>query len=236
MDWKDLVQNAAQYGFLGPIVGIAGLFIGAGVAILFGWTRAFDAWKPPLDVLPEPLSRMVTMLCAVAIFVVWILAEPTSKTTYVHAVLWLAGGAVLAFLAYVGLRTYCGFYRPLVDAHNQPAGEEVIWGGFWKTPKGRQASRDGEPPEKFLAGNNYVKSAVWPPGSLAAAAVTTALVLLVALVCGTSAISTAATAAQVALTKRPAREVFGPANVPGLPPAKQTPAQGGPPANSGNKP
>ena len=122
MNWKDLVQNAGQYGFLGPLVGVAGLFIGSGIAILFGWTKTFDAWKPPEDVLPEPLSRMVTMLCAIAIFVAWILAEPAKETGYIHAVIWLAGGGVLAFLLYVGLRTYCGrFRKPLVDSYGKPS-------------------------------------------------------------------------------------------------------------------
>ena len=220
MDWKQLVQNASQYGFLGPIVGISGLFIGSGIAILFGWTKTFDAWKPPADVLPEPLSRMVTMLCAIAIFVAWILAEPAKETSYIHSVLWLAGASVLAFLIYVGLRASCGrFRRPLVQ-NNQPAGEEVVWGGFWTTPAAQEAVRNGASLEDFLAGNEYRKERVWPGFSLAMAAVVTAIVLLSALVCGTAAISTAATATQVVLTGKPARQVFGTANVPGLPPPK----------------
>ena len=61
MGWKTLVDNAAQYGFLGPMVGIAGILLGAGSAILFGWTGTLNKWKPPADTLPDPLSRMVTM-------------------------------------------------------------------------------------------------------------------------------------------------------------------------------
>ena len=217
MDWK----NLEQYGFLGPIVGIAGLFLGAGAAILFGWTKTFDTWKPPADVLPEPLSRMVTMLCAIAIFMAWILAEPQRETAYIHAVIWLAAGGVAAFLIYVGLRTYCGrFRKPLVNAAGQPAGEEVIWGGFWTTPSAQSATEKGATLEAFLAGNQYSKGAVWPPFSLTISAVLAAFVLLSTLVCGTAAISTAATTAQVALTKKPARAVFGSSDVPGLAPEK----------------
>jgi hypothetical protein len=106
---------------------------------------------------------------------------------------------------------------------NQPAGEEVIWGGFWTRPQARQAVQNGATLEDFLAGNQYTKSVVWSAPSLMAAAVVTALVLLVALVCSTAALSTAATAAQVALTKKPAREVFGAGDVPGLPSSKSTP-------------
>jgi hypothetical protein len=226
MDWKDLVQNLEQYGFLGPMVGIAGLLIGAGTAILFGWTRTFDAWKPPSDVLPEPLSRMVTMLCAIAIFIAWILAEPANEDAYIRWVIWLAGGGVVAFLIYVGLRAYCGrFRKPLVNANNQPAGEEMLWGGFWVKPVARQAVRDGTTIETFLAGNQYRTETVWPPFSMTLSAVVTAVVLLATLVCGTAAISTAATAAQVALTKRPARNVFSPSEMPGLPPTKPMPKQ-----------
>ena len=165
------------------------------------------------------------MLCAIGIFIAWILAEPALQSTYITYVLWLAAVAVFAFLFYVGLRAYCGrFRRPLV-VNNQPAGEEVLWGGFWKTPGARNTANV----EAFLAGNEYNRAIVWPPGSLAASAVLTALVLLAALVCGTAAISTAATAAQVALTKKPAREVFSTASVPGLPPKSDTKA---PPSTS----
>jgi len=227
MAWSDLVKNVQQYGFLGPIVGIAGLLIGAGTAIFFGWTRTLDAWKPPTDVLPDPLSRMVTMLCAIAIFVAWILAEPSNVTVYVHWVLWLTGTGVVGFLGYVALKATCGrFRRPVVNSNNQPAGEGVIWGGFWTTPRAREALLNGVKLEKFLAGNQYEKSEVWSAFSLSAAAVVTALVLLVALVCSTAAISTAATTAQVVLTKKPARQVFSADDVPGLPSkATQSPIQ-----------
>jgi hypothetical protein len=225
VDWKALVQNAGQYGFLGPIVGIAGLFIGASIAILFGWTRTFDAWKPPADVLPEPLSRMVTVLCSVGLFLAWILAEPGNQSAYIRAVIWLAAGATVAFLIYVGLRGYCGrFRKPIVGPGNRPAGEEVVWGGFWLKRAARRQARKGASVEDILAGNLYKKSAVWPPLSLVTAAVVTALVLLGALVCATSAISTLAATAQVVLTKKPAREVFGTADVPGLSPSKSPPA------------
>jgi len=45
--WKFLVEHSNEYGFLGPIVGIVGLLLGAGVAIAFAWSRALDSWKPP---------------------------------------------------------------------------------------------------------------------------------------------------------------------------------------------
>jgi len=245
MEWKDLVQNAQQYGFLGPIVGIAGLFIGAAIAILFGWTRTFDTWKPPSDVLPEPLSKMVAALCAIAIFVAWIFAEPTNQFTYVRWVIWLAVIGVFAFLSYVGLRRYCGhFSKPLVSGNNRPGGDEAIWGGLWVTPKARATIRSGGTVEAYLAGNQYKKEEVWPPLSLTVSAIVTAFVLLVTLVCTTAAISTMATITQVVLTKKPAREVFGSAEVPGLPPSKTAPLQeksagkdGGakPATNSGRK-
>jgi hypothetical protein len=49
--WKFLVEHAKDYGFLGPIVGIIGLLLGASGAIIFGWARALDEWKPPSDLL-----------------------------------------------------------------------------------------------------------------------------------------------------------------------------------------
>jgi len=100
----------------------------------------------------------------------------------------------------------------------------MIWGGFWMKSRARRAVRDGTSVETFLAGNQYRPEEVWPPLSMAASAVVGAVVLLATLVCGTAALSTAATAAQVALTKRPAREVFGTSDVPGLPPPKPTTA------------
>jgi hypothetical protein len=51
-------------------------------------------------------------------------------------------------------------------------------------------------------------------------AVVTAFTLLALLVCGTAALSTAAAATQVALTNKPARQVFSTDEVPGIPPNK----------------
>lgn len=124
---------------------------------------------------------------------------------------------MLAFLIYVGLRAYCGRFRKPLVVNNQPAGEEVVWGGFWIKPAARHAVKQGSTIEAFLAGNQYQKGTVWPPFSLTLAAVVTALVLLAALVCGTTAISTAAATTQVALTNKPARQVFSSATVPGVP-------------------
>src|SRR5437870_7361419 len=125
--WEYLVEHAKNFGFLGPIAGIVGLLLGASGAILFGWSRALDTWKPPKDTFPEGLERVVGLLSAVGLFVAWILAEPKNGRAYLQAAIALAIGAAVAFLAYVGLWTYCGrFRKPLVGPDNKPAGEEVI--------------------------------------------------------------------------------------------------------------
>jgi hypothetical protein len=216
--WDQLVEHAKDYGFLGPIVGIAGLLIGAGTAILFGWTRTMNTFKPPPDVLDKALARVVTLLCAIGIFIAWILAEPGNGRAYLWWSLWLAIACLVAFLSYVGLRSYCGrFRRPIIGANNQPVGEEVIWGGFWLTKRAKQVLAEGETVEGFLKGSLYRREAVWPPGSLTLSAIAAAFVLLALLVSGTVALSTAAAATQVALTHKPAREVIGVSSVPGLP-------------------
>src|SRR5260370_10031392 len=138
--WSYLVEHAKDYGFLGPIVGIVGLFIGAGTAILFGWTRTMDAFKPPTDVLDKALARVVTLLCTIGLFIAWFLAEPSNGRGYLWTAFWLAILCLLAFLAYVGLRMFCGrFRKPVVDMQNKPVGEEQIWGGFWRTNRAREA-------------------------------------------------------------------------------------------------
>lgn len=226
--WKFLVEHAKDYGFLGPIVGIVGVLLGASGAIIFGWARALDAWKPPRDTFPEGLDKMVGMLSAVGLFVAWILADPTNGPVYLRTAIWLAAASLVAFLAYVALRGYCGrFKRPLV-ADNMPAGEEVIWGGFWLRPDAREQARAGTPVEAILAGRIYDRSQVWPPLSLVLAVVVTAFVLIALLVCGTLALSMAGASVQVALTGKPTREVFSTSQVPGLSSATPTPTQGTP--------
>lgn len=216
--WRFLIEHAKDYGFLGPIVGIAGLFLGAGGAILFGWTKTLSAFKPP-GPLTAALSRVVTLLCAVGIFVSWFLAEPVNGPAYLRASIWLAIVCVVAFIAYVGLFTYCGrFSQTLVDANNQPGEKIIIWGGFWLRPRARAAKKAGETVEAFLRGNNYDKSEVWPAGSYTLSIVVATVILLALLVCGTASLSTAAAATQVALTNKPARQVFSTNEVPGIPP------------------
>jgi len=46
--WQYLAEHAKHYCFLGPIVGIVRLLLGATVAIELGWSRALDTWKPPV--------------------------------------------------------------------------------------------------------------------------------------------------------------------------------------------
>src|SRR4051812_7487844 len=199
--WRFLVQHANDYGFLGPIVGIVGLLMGASAAIFFAFTRTLDTWKPPLDTFPRGLDKIVGMLCAVGLFIAWIRAEPTNGPDYLHATVYLAVAAVVAFLIYVGLRAYVGrFRKPLLGPNNSPAGEEVIWGGLWLWRDIRKKVRSDNSVEKILAGKLYDRSQVWPPLSLTFSAVTTALVLIALLVCATLALSTAGASIQVALT------------------------------------
>lgn len=215
--WQYLVQHAKDYGFLGPIVGIVGLLLGAGTAILFGWSRALDTWKPPRDTFPEGLEKVVGMLCAVGLFVIWILAEPKNGPTYLRGAVYLAVGSLLAFLIYVALWAYCGrFRKPQVGSDNRPTRDDVIWGGFWLWKEIRIQVGSRNPVEKILAGKLYDRSHVWPPFSLMSSAVVTAFVLIALLVSGTLALSTAGASVQVAFTGKPARAVFSTSEVPGL--------------------
>ena len=215
--WHYLVENAKNFGFAGPIVGFVGLLLGAGGAITFGWTRTLDTWKPPSDTFPDGLNRIVGMLCAVGLFVVWLLAEPTNNATYLRTAVWLAGGSLTAFLVYVVLWAYCGrFKMPQVDATNRPTREDVIWGGFCLRKRARKQVKEGSTVADILKGNLYERDKVWPPLSLALSAMVAAAVVIAIVVCGTMALTTAGAGIQVALTGKPARSVFSTSGVPGL--------------------
>jgi hypothetical protein len=216
VEWQSLVNSAPQYGFLGGIVGIVGLMLGATLAILYGWTRAFDDWKPSADSPLAGLDKMITALTAIAIIGLWLFAVPGNVVFYIHLAFWLIGIAIGAFIVYIGLRVVCTCPKPLVDTNNLPAGEEKVWGGFWLTDEAKARGK-GVTVCEFLAGNRYDKTKVWPRESLALAAMTTAVVLLLVVAGGGVGLSAAATTAQVALTKKPAREVFSSSQVPGLP-------------------
>jgi hypothetical protein len=215
--WQYLVEHAKDYGFLGPIVGIVGLLLGAGGAILFGWSRALDTWKPPTDTFPKGLEKVVGMLCAVGLFVIWILAEPKNGPAYLRFAVYAAVVSLVAFLIYVAFWAYCGrFRKPQVGGNNKPTREDVIWGGFWLWKQIRASVGPNNPVESILAGNLFDRSKVWPPFSLTMSAVITAFVLMTLLVAGTLALSTAAASVQVALTGKPAREIVSTLQVSGL--------------------
>jgi hypothetical protein len=114
--------------------------------------------------------------------------------------------------------TYCTFKKKNVKPM------QLVWGGFWLTEGARKARQKGESVKKFLAGNLYDVDEGWPRGSLTVAAIVIVFTLLVLLVSGTTALSTAATAIQVALTQKPAREVLSSSQVPGLPQASPSPS------------
>jgi hypothetical protein len=221
--WQYLVNHAKDFGFLGPIAGIVGLLLGASSAILFGWSRAFDTWKPPEDTFPKGLERVVGLLCAVGLFVVWIQAEPKNGSAYLQAAIWFAVGTLAAFLTYVGFWRYFPCYRPQVGPDNKPTREDVIWGGFWVWKEVRKKIRPDNPVCKILAGKLYDPSQVWPRLSLVLSAVATAIVLIVLLVCGTLALCVAGASVQVALTGKPARAILSTSQVPGLASPTPTP-------------
>lgn len=230
--WNFLTKQAQDYGFLGPIVGIVSLLMSVGSLILFNFTHRLSNFQPPDDVMVNALKRVVTLLCAIGVFVAWFLAEPSNGQAYLRAALWLAGICVVAFLAYLALMLWCGrFYKPESNARGDPTGKEVrIWGGLWLTTAAREARRAGIEVQDFLRGNMYVREKVWPRASLLLASLLTAVVLLALLTMGATALSTAAAAIQVALTNKPARAVFGVSSVPGLPEPKQSPPQNRPTA------
>jgi hypothetical protein len=224
--WHFLTDHASEYGFLGPIVGIVGLLLSASGAIMFAWSRALSSWKPPADTFSPKLANMAGLLSAIGLFVVWILADQTNGPTYLRAAIWLAIASFFAFLIYLWLLTYCGRFRKrLVDPQNMPGEEVVIWGGFYIWKPLRQQVREGATVEEILAGHLYDRSKVWPPVSLSLATVITACTLICTLLCGTLALSTAAASIEVALTGKPAREIFSTLKVPGLSPAKSTSPQ-----------
>src|SRR5690348_14456624 len=104
IDWQSLVNEAPHYGFLGGIVGIVGLMLGAGGAILYGFTRTFEDWKPAPDSPLAGLDKMIGALVAIAIIALWLFATPTNIVTYIHLAFWLIGIGIGAFVIYVGLR------------------------------------------------------------------------------------------------------------------------------------
>jgi hypothetical protein len=242
MNWNDIVSRAPEYGFLGGIVGIAGLMLGAGSAILYATTRTFADWRPPKDGPLHGLEQTVGALCAVGIIVAWIFATPDNVVDYIHIAIKLVIGGAVAFVLYIGLRVVVASYRkPMVGANNQPTGKtETIWGGFWLTKPAREAVKNGIPKldqsgheekdaqgqtimvpttvAEYLEGNIYIVDRVWPRGSQALAAMSGAIVLMAMVVGISGGVSTAATAAQVVLTRKPARDVFKSTDVPGLPP------------------
>lgn len=216
--WNYLVTHAADYGFLGPIVGIVGLLLGAISAIMFGWSRTLNSWKPPQEAFPDGLSKIATAVCAVGLAVVWLSAEPANGKSYLNLAVWLAIIGVVAFLIYVGLWSHCGRFRmPQVGANNKPDRTTVIWGGFWLWHDIRAQVTSNNSVDTILAGKLYDRSKVWPQGSLVASSVVTSAVLITLLASITLALSTAAAGVQVALTNKPARAVLSSKEVPGIP-------------------
>jgi hypothetical protein len=223
IDWKSLIDSAPQYGFLGGIVGIVGLVLSATTAILYGFTRAFDDWKPDADSPLAGLDKMIGALVAIGVVALWLFATPENIVSYIELAFWLMGGAVIAFIIYVGLRVMCTCPKPITN-DNQPAGQKRIWGGFWLTSAAK-ARPAGDSVCKFLAGNRFDKDLVWPTGSQATVAMLTAVILLIIVAGGGAGLSAAATTVQVALTKKPARDVLSSSAVRGLPPPKSSPSE-----------
>jgi hypothetical protein len=232
--WQFLVGHAKDYGFLGPIVGIVGLLLGASSAILFAFSpRWIGTWKPPEDTFPKGLEKVVGFLSAIGLFAAWIQAEPQNAPSYLHAAIYLAVGCLIAFLIYVGLWNYCPCPKPPIDP-SQPNRNDVIWGGFWVAADVKQLLKTEKSVCVILAGRLYDKRQVWPPLSLMLSAVCTSAVLIGVLVCGALALSTAGASIQVALTGKPARTILNVSQVPGIPTNQVPQAPNGGKSNATN--
>jgi hypothetical protein len=153
IDWQSLVNEAPHYGFLGGIVGIVGLMLSAGGAILYGFTRTFDDWKPGADSPLAGLDKMIGGIVAIAIIALWLFATPGNIVGYIHLAFWLMGIGIGAFILYVGLRVACTCPKQIV-VDNKPAGVKRVWGGFWLTQEAKERPA-GVTVCKFLEGKGY---------------------------------------------------------------------------------
>jgi hypothetical protein len=98
-----------EYGIFAPIVANAGALMAAAIAIGLAFTRG-ARWQPPEEELPNSVTRMAGLLCAVVIALLWRLGQERLGAGGLGIVAAAGVGlAMVGFLATTYLNTVFAF-------------------------------------------------------------------------------------------------------------------------------
>ena len=123
---------ADEFGLLRPIAENGGAMLAVAASITLGFTKGAK-WQPPEEELPEGVARVSSLLCAVAVAVLWKLGQTKfgpnglAQVAIVAAVI-----AVFGLLATVYLNTTYKFFR---------GDKSITLGGFTLTEEAKLIQR-----------------------------------------------------------------------------------------------
>ena len=135
-EYAILLQDATNdYGVLALVVSIAGSLIAASGAIGFSWKRRAK-WEPVEEDIPQGAQKVVGLLSAVVIAVLWATSGPGDENFLAKLALWLVGLCVIFLLLY-GYLIALQIYEKIVAKDGKPIPQKVI-GGYRLTDNAKK--------------------------------------------------------------------------------------------------
>jgi hypothetical protein len=187
----------------------------AGTAIFVMWGGRTRKWRPPDRDLPGTARSFVLLLCGAFMVVVFYFAELIYLSWMISSVALFAILAMLFYLSYSSLIGTYGFRVPR-PTKRDPKAEALVLGGRKLTQAAQKwVDKLGIGVPELLAGAQYKVDSLWDRDAQQWVKTRALLFFILMLAFGTTALTTAAFATQVILTKKAATSFIRIQDAPG---------------------
>jgi hypothetical protein len=201
-----LLLTKADYGPFAPVVGFAGVIMASALAIFAAWGGRMKTWKLPSKDLPGKERNLVLLLCGVFMVVEFVLVEPPRLMWFTLAAAALAILAVVFFIQYGSIINVYGYKKSESD-RNGKAVQTLILGGRKLRPEAAKKQKElgpGIDTQALLEGAGFKVDVLWSREELEWVRKRAIIYFILLLVVGTSALTVAGFATQMAVEKKAA--------------------------------
>ena len=195
----------ANAGPFAPLVGYIGAIVGAIFLIRQMIWGSKQLWVTPGDILPRLSIRIIGIISGISMVAIWLYASPETLSNIITISIVAGIGLIVSFVTYY-------FLENNLTYNNAKTNQKII-GGFMLTQDARDKRKRVTSIQILFDGASMPED-VWTRNSIAAAKLL--ILYLIAMLCGTSAMTAAGFGVQVKLTKKSATDVIKKEDAPGL--------------------
>jgi hypothetical protein len=203
-----ILADSEKYGPFASVVGLAGVIMASAGAIFLAWGGTMKAWRLPQTDLSGKERNIVLLLCGVFMVAEFVFVDPKRLLWYTIAAVVLAIFTAVFFIQYGSIINVYGYKKQEKNKKDQPV-DVLILGGRKLKPeaakrlKELQKESPGLDVQGLLEGSSG-PGQLWPREELEWVRKRAVIYFILLLVVGTSALTIAGFATQMAVEKRAA--------------------------------